>query len=131
MFAVPVREIFNTLKVLLTPPSEGLCNSLFVESQIEPQSLLTAPAALPDTDTDDQEEETEEDGDTGRQSDTSSLLDSTEEQKNKDESSVMVKNGSYAPSENEASDKDNEEFDETLTQVEAGANDDVENATSE
>ena len=134
MFAVPAREIFSTLKVILSPLEVTDClDSLFVESQIEPQSQLTAPSAHPDTDTDtdtdDLEEQREED--IGQQSDTTSLQDSTEEQKNKDESSVMVKNGSYAPSENEASDKDNEETDENLTQIEAGANDDVENVTSE
>ena len=44
--------------------------------------------------------------------------DSTEEQKNKDESSVMVGNGSFSPSDHEVSDKDSEEVNEPVTQIE-------------
>ena len=51
----------------------------------------------------------------------------------------MVKNGSFSPSENEASDNDNEEINEPLTQIEfdtgstaeAGANEDTEAVTSD
>ena len=46
------------------------------------------------------------------------LEDSTEEQKNKDESSVMVGNGSFSPRDHEVSDKDNEEVNEPVTQIE-------------
>ena len=49
---------------------------------------------------------------------TSEEEDSTEEQKNKDESSVMVGNGSFSPSDHEVSDKDSEEVNEPVTQIE-------------
>jgi len=49
---------------------------------------------------------------------TSEEEDSTYEQKNKDESSVMVENGSFSPGDHEASDKDSEEVNEPVTQIE-------------
>ena len=49
--------------------------------------------------------------------------DASEEQKNKDESSVMVEIGSFAPGDHEASDKDSEEVDEPLTQIEMETSD--------
>ena len=49
---------------------------------------------------------------------TSEEGDSTEEQKNKDESSVMVGNGSFSPGDQEVSDKDSEEVNEPVTQIE-------------
>ena len=44
--------------------------------------------------------------------------DSSEEQKNRDESSVMVGNGSFSPRDHEVSDKDSEEVNEPVTQIE-------------
>ena len=49
--------------------------------------------------------------------------DASEEQKNKDESSVMVEIGSFAPGDHEASDKDSEEVNEPLTQIEMETSD--------
>lgn len=49
---------------------------------------------------------------------TSEEEEDTEEQKNKDESSVMVGNGSFSPGDHEVSDKDSEEVNEPVTQIE-------------
>jgi len=50
---------------------------------------------------------------------TSEEEDSTEEQKNKDDGdTVMVGNGSFSPGDHEASDKDSEEVNEPVTQIE-------------
>ena len=55
--------------------------------------------------------------------DSSEEDDSTEEQKNKDESSVMVEIGSFSPGDHEASDKDSEEVNEPVTQIEMETSD--------
>lgn len=127
--------------------------SLVLENQIEQQTQIFSPlvgqldkessisSSSSDQETEGEtERETEDTQDVSQQSDTVSQEDSHEEQKNKDESSVMVKNGSFAPSENETSDKDNEEVNEPVTQIEleasshtelAVAADDINNVESE
>ena len=102
--------------------------SLVLENQIGQQTQIFSPLVgqldkESSTSSSDQETEgeTEDTQDVSQQSDTASQEDSHEEQKNKDESSVMVKNGSFAPSENETSDKDNEEVNEPVTQIELEA----------
>ena len=121
--------------------------SLVLENQIGQQTQIFSPlvgqldkessSSSSDQETDGETEDTQ---DVSHQSDTASQEDSHEEQKNKDESSVMVKNGSFAPSENETSDKDNEEVNEPVTQIEleasshtelAVAADDINNVESE
>ena len=123
--------------------------SLVLENQIGQQTQIFSPLvgqfdkeSSSSSSSSDQETEgeTEDTQDVSHQSDTASQEDSHEEQKNKDESSVMVKNGSFAPSENETSDKDNEEVNEPVTQIEleasshtelAVAADDINNVESE
>jgi len=84
-----------------------------------------------------EEEEEEDTKDAIKQSDASIGEEdgSTDEQKNKDESSVMVENGSFSPTENDAIDKDNEEVNEPVTQIEmetsVEAGDDTKNVESE
>ena len=59
----------------------------------------------------------------GGDSHTTSEEEFTEEQKNRDECSVMVENGSFSPSDHEASDKDSEEVSEPVTQIEMETSD--------
>merc|ERR1712062_681218 len=94
-------------------------------SEPKPVSLLATVAQLDSSSSSSEEEQEpvdkddvikesdEDDGDT-----TSEENDSTEEQKNRDESSVMVGNGSFSPGDHEASDKDSEEVNEPVTQIE-------------
>ena len=117
--------------------------SLVLENQIGQQTQIFSPLVgqlEKESSSSSSDQETEDTQDVSHQSDTASQEDSHEEQKNKDESSVMVKNGSFAPSENETSDKDNEEVNEPVTQIEleassqtelAVAADDINNVESE
>ena len=123
--------------------------SLVLENQIGQQTQIFSPlvgqldkesSSCSSSSDQETEGETEDTQDVSHQSDTACQEDSHEEQKNKDESSVMVKNGSFAPSEIETSDKDNEEVNEPVTQIEleasshtelAVAADDINNVESE
>ena len=121
--------------------------SLVLENQIGQQTQIFSPLvgqlekeSSSSSSSSSSDQETEDTQDVSHQSDTACQEDSHEEQKNKDESSVMVKNGSFAPSEIETSDKDNEEVNEPVTQIEleasshtelAVAADDINNVESE
>ena len=63
-------------------------------------------------------EEVFKESDADDSTNTSEEEEDTEEQKNKDESSVMVGNGSFSPGDQEVSDKDSEEVNEPVTQIE-------------
>merc|ERR1712062_268428 len=145
------REEKDKLSVSSEPQHSSHLPEAVKENQIGQQTQIFSPlvgqldkesfSSSWDQETDGETEgETEDTQDVSHQSDTACQEDSHEEQKNKDESSVMVKNGSFTPSENETSDKDNEEVNEPVTQIEleasshtelAVAADDINNVESE
>merc|ERR1711953_242253 len=139
------REEKDKLSVSSEPQHSSHLTEAVKENQIGQQTQIFSPLVgqlekESSSTSSSSDQETEDTQDVSHQSDTASQEDSHEEQKNKDESSVMVKNGSFAPSEIETSDKDNEEVNEPVTQIEleasshtelAVAADDINNVESE
>ena len=108
-----VTNIFKTIFLENGPSDHQQVNLLATVAKLDNESFSS-----------EEEQETADKEGVFKESDaddstnTSEEEDSTEEQKNKDESSVMVGNGSFSPGDQEVSDKDSEEVNEPVTQIE-------------
>merc|ERR1712173_101358 len=115
------RKETDKLSISSEGSSEQIKHSIAenIKHSSDINSNMTPTVAQFDIESSSSEEEEETEHDNLKQSVNMSEEDeSNEDQKNKDESSVMVKNSSFSPAENEASDKDNEEVNEPVTQIE-------------
>ena len=124
----PIKDVKGKKEWYLALQNVIILRILFLEigaADHKPVNLLATVAQLDNGSSSSEEEqdpgdkdELVKESDDDDKNTTSEEEDSTYEQKNKDESSVMVENGSFSPGDHEASDKDSEEVNEPVTQIE-------------